>query len=106
MFEHGYCLLWNSKLILWSIITNGLIAITYFLIPLILYTVAASTNFKIPLTYRNTLLSFACFIFFCGTGHLIDVLLIWLPWYWFKVVWDGLTGIANVVALVHLLPLA
>jgi len=52
------------------------------------------------------LLAFACFIFFCGTGHLIDIALIWLPWYWFKTIWDGLTAVANVVALFYLLPMA
>lgn len=106
MFSHGFCLLWNDTIILWSIITNGLIALTYYLIPIVLYTVAVATNFKIPKNYKNTLLAFAAFIFFCGTGHLLDILLIWVPWYWFKIYWDGATAISNIVALIFLSPVA
>lgn len=106
MLERGVCLGWNTGLIIATIFTTSVISAAYFLIPLVLYTVAVATNFKIPLTYRNSLLSFAAFIFLCGISRLCDILLIWVPFYWFKVVLDALTGIASVVALLYIIPLA
>jgi len=106
LFEHGFCILWNKNLIIWSIITNSAIAIAYFLIPLILWSVAKSTDFKIPKSYKKTLLMFASFIFFCGSGHLLDIMVIWFPWYWTKIVWDGLTALTSLITVFNLYPLA
>jgi len=106
MIERGFCLGWDTTLIVATSITTGVISLAYFLIPLVLYTVAAATNFKIPLTFRNALVWFAAFIFLCGLSRLMDIFLIWVPLYWVKVILDGATGVASMIALVYIVPLA
>lgn len=76
---HGYCYLWLRELLLLHILSDGLIALAYYSIPVALvYFVRRRTD----LGFSWVLLLFAAFILACGTTHAMEVWTIWEPDYW------------------------
>lgn len=76
---HGYCLVWQPRLLLLHVISDSLIALAYYSIPVgIAYFVGARRD----LAYRWMFMLFSLFIFACGTTHLLAVVTMWEPIYW------------------------
>ena len=67
---HGFCLLWEPGLIWLYAISDTLIALAYFSIPLALVIVGRRRS---DLVYRPLLWLFAAFILLCGTTHWLDL---------------------------------
>jgi signal transduction histidine kinase/CheY-like chemotaxis protein len=103
---HGFCLLWDPGLIWLHAASDIGIGVAYFTIPAAL---AVFVRRRRDLVFRPVFLLFAAFILLCGTGHLLDVLTLWVPAYWA----DGLVkaatatvSIITAVAVWWLLPRA
>lgn len=96
---HGHCYLWTPKLLWLYVISDGLIALSYFTIPVaILYFIRK----RIDLAFNWVFLMFSLFIFLCGMTHLISILTIWQPAYWLDASMKGLTAIASAITAVML----
>lgn len=89
---HGFCLLWESGLVWLFAISDALIALAYFSIPLALLIVGRRRS---DLVYRPLLWLFAAFILLCGASHWLDVVTIWAPLYGFHGVVKGATAVAS-----------
>ncbi len=75
---HGHCYFWNPG-IMWShAISDTIIALAYFIIPLSLVHIVRRRN---DFSYMWMLGLFAIFILGCGATHVMDVLNIWEPFY-------------------------
>ncbi len=74
---HGYCYLWNTNLIRLTVITDSLVALAYYSIPVALFLLATKKKETIPV--RPIFMLFGFFILFCGGGHALDILSIWRP---------------------------
>jgi two-component system sensor histidine kinase/response regulator len=94
---HGHCYLWQPSLVGLHGVSNLLIAIAYFSIPaLLVYFVRQRRDLACSKTSKAFLLAGA-FIFLCGLGHVLDIVVLWYPVYW-------LTGLVrSVTALVSCL---
>lgn len=91
---HGHCYLWTPALLWLYVISDGLIAFSYFSIPVaILYFIRK----RIDLQFNWVFLMFSLFIFLCGMTHLISILTIWQPAYWLDASMKGLTAIASAI---------
>jgi PAS domain S-box-containing protein len=91
---HGMCYVWNPTVIWLNVISDGLIALAYYSIPLtLLYFVRKRRD----LQFSWIFVCFAIFIIACGTTHLMEILNIWHPVYWLA------GGIKAVTAAVSLL---
>ena len=75
---HGFCLLWQPGLIWTYAISDGVIALSYFSIPLALAAIARQRK---DLVFRPLLWLFAAFIMLCGATHWLDIVTLWLPAY-------------------------
>jgi len=76
---HGYCLSWNPVLLWLHVISDLLITLSYYSIPLTLvYFIRQRKDFPYPWLVAL----FAGFIVACGTTHLLSVITIWTPLYW------------------------
>ncbi|BBU60177.1 hypothetical protein MSC49_01120 [Methylosinus sp. C49] len=75
---HGFCLLWEPGLIWLFAISDGLIALAYFSIPLALVIIGQR---RADLVFRPLLWLFAAFILLCGATHWLDVVTLWKPVY-------------------------
>jgi PAS domain S-box-containing protein len=99
---HGYCYLWNSNLIGLTVITDSLVAIAYYSIPVAHFLLASKKKETIP--FRPLFMLFGLFILFCGGGHAIDILSIWKPVYWLKGWWNAGTAATSLWTAIVLIP--
>ncbi len=106
LMPHGFCYLWNPALVWLHAISDTLIALAYFLIPIaLIYFVRRRRD--IP--FRWIFVCFGVFIAACGATHVMEVWTLWVPSYWFsggvKVI-TAIASVATAVFLVRLMPTA
>ncbi|WP_159729023.1 ATP-binding protein [Methylosinus sp. Ce-a6] len=89
---HGFCLLWEPGLIWLFAISDGLIALAYFSIPLALVIIGQR---RADLVFRPLLWLFAAFILLCGATHWLDVVTLWKPVYGVQGVVKAATAAAS-----------
>jgi signal transduction histidine kinase len=99
---HGFCLSWEPGLIALHVVSDGIIAASYYSIPLALAL----------LLYRRRDISFSwmgwLFVFFilaCGTTHVMGIWTLWQPVYLGEGAVKGVTAFASVMTAVALWPL-
>ncbi len=101
---HGMCFLWQPGVLALHVISDALIALAYFSIPLLLIYVARR---RPDLGFVPMFVMFSLFIVSCGLTHVVSIVVIWHPIYWIegwlKAVTAGLS-IATAIAMVPLLP--
>ncbi len=103
---HGMCYEWNTKVIWLQVVSDGLIALAYYSIPI---TLIYFVRKRKDLSFDWIFVCFAIFIVACGTTHLMEIVNIWQPVYWLsgfiKAITAG-TSIVTAILLVRLLPTA
>jgi len=103
---HGVCFLWNPEIVWLHAISDTIITVSYYLIPLALvYFVRRRKD----LPFHWMFLMFGLFIFGCGTTHLMEVWTLWHGTYRLAGVIKAITAAASVVTailLVRLVPQA
>ncbi len=106
LIPHGHCYLWQTSLVSLHVIADGLIALAYYSIPLILvYFVRRRQD--IP--YPEVFWLFSAFIVACGTTHLMSVWTLWHPDYWVSGLIKGITAIVSLgtaATLISIVPQA
>jgi PAS domain S-box-containing protein len=71
---HGYCYLWNPWLVWLHVVSDGLIALSYYCIPAVLiYFVRKHRDFP----FSSIFWMFGGFILACGTTHVMEVWNVW-----------------------------
>ena len=76
---HGMCYLWKPGLLGLHIVSNGIIALAYFSIPLIMIYIQRQ---RADIPFDGIFLLFAAFILACGLGHAFDIWTLWHANYW------------------------
>lgn len=99
---HAYCISWSPALLAFSVISNALIFLAYFSIPVSLYVL---TRKRREILHRPVLWMFAAFILACGTTHLWHIVTYWNAWYWTQAVLDGITAVISIGSAIYLWPL-
>ena len=96
---HGFCYLWNSKLVWLHVISDSLIALSYFAIPAVLLWFVKKRR---DLPFNWVFLLFGTFIVACGTTHLMEVWNLWHGDYWLSGGIKAVTAAASVLTTVIL----
>ncbi len=99
---HGWCMTWNPTLIGLHVVTDALVALSYYSIPAALFVLALKKRVTIPV--QPLLILFGLFIALCGGGHALDIVSIWKPLYWLKGFWNAATALTSVVTAIVLIP--
>lgn len=99
---HGHCYLWQPGLVWLHIASNGIIALAYFSIPVLLVSFIAKRR-DIPFNW--IFLLFGAFIIACGSGHIIDIWTIWHPHYWLSGILKAITALISIYTALELIPL-
>ncbi|EAZ89035.1 GAF domain-containing hybrid sensor histidine kinase/response regulator [Crocosphaera chwakensis] len=89
---HGHCYLWQTPLVSLHVISDLLIAIAYFSIPILLLYFVFKRN-DVP--FQNVFILFGAFIILCGVGHLLDVVTLWYPLYWLSGIEKAMTALVS-----------
>lgn len=101
---HGFCVAWNPGMLAVHILSDGLIAASYFAIPaLILIFLRRRTGPSL----RSQAVPLVLFIAACGLSHLVSIATIYVPIYGFHgfiKLTTGVISFVTVVALVRILP--
>jgi len=71
---HGYCYLWDPWIVWLNVISDSLITLAYFCIPLALVYLVRQRR---DLPFNWIFWMFALFILGCGTTHLMEVWTVW-----------------------------
>lgn len=99
---HGHCYLWKPGVLWLHVISDLLIVLSYYSIPLaLIYFIRKRTDLAFNWVFRL----FAAFIFWCGTSHLMAIWVIWNPDYWIDGGVKAMTAGVSVVTTVALWPL-
>lgn len=103
---HGHCYLWKPELVLLHILSDSLIALAYYSIPMML---VYFVRMRRDVPFDWIFLMFGTFIVACGTTHLMEILTLWYPSYWVSGFLKAITAFVSVctaLALVSLIPKA
>jgi PAS domain S-box-containing protein len=90
---HGHCYLWNPRLIWLHVISDSLIALSYFAIPVILLWLVYKRR-NVPFGWMLGL--FGTFIVACGSTHVMEVWNLWHADYWLAGMIKAVTAAASV----------
>lgn len=103
---HGHCYLWRLDLLWLHLISDTLIALAYYSIPI---TLIYFVRKRKDLEFDWIFVCFAVFILACGTTHLMEIWTIWHPTYWLSGVIKAFTALVSIPTaflLLRLVPLA
>lgn len=99
---HGHCYLWQTNLVSLHVLSDALIALAYYSIPItLLYLVRKRQD--IP--FEWVFLLFATFIIACGTTHVLDIWTLWYPTYWVSGLVKAFTALVSIITATQLFPL-
>ncbi len=99
---HGHCYAWDSRLILLHVVSDALIALAYYSIPI---TLIYFVRKRKDLVFDWMFVCFAIFIVACGTTHLMEILNIWYPFYWLAGIIKAITAITSIITAILLIRL-
>ena len=106
LLPHGFCIKWTPELLWLYVVSDALIAVAYYSIPI---TLAYFVWKRRDLHFKWIFLLFSAFILACGTSHLLSIVVLWNPVYWADAAVKAVTAIISIctsIALVRLLPRA
>ncbi|NNM51891.1 MAG: HAMP domain-containing histidine kinase [Pseudomonadales bacterium] len=96
---HGFCFLWNPALLWTFVLSESIIALSYFSIPIsLLYFISRRKD----ISFSGIFLLFSYFILFCGLTHVMGAWVIWHPNYWLQAVTNTITAAFSAMTAVAL----
>ena len=99
---HGHCYLWRPGVLWTHVISDGLIALSYYSIPLALVYLVRKRD---DLPFRWLFWLFGLFIVACGTTHILSIVTVWNPVYRLDGLIKAITAVASVGTAAALLPI-
>jgi len=99
---HGHCYFWRADILWLNVLSDLVIALAYFMIPVILiYFVWKRKDLPFPWMFSL----FGAFIVLCGMTHMMDVYTTWWPVYRVQGLVKLMTAIVSIVTAGMLIPL-
>jgi PAS domain S-box-containing protein len=99
---HGFCYQWNTTLLLLHVISDGLITLSYFCIPIALIYVVKKRG---DLPFNWIFFMFGGFIVSCGITHFMEIWTIWHATYLLSGVLKAATAALSVLTAVMMIPM-
>jgi len=99
---HGICLLWEPELIWLHVVSDAIIAASYFSIPIVLSIFVSKRR---DVDFGFIFWAFAIFITACGFTHVFSIVTLWVPVYGLEGLVKLLTAVASIVTAVIMWPL-
>ncbi len=101
---HGYCYLWDARLVWLHVLSDALIALAYVSIPI---TLVYFVRKRKDVPFNWMFVCFGVFIVACGATHVMEVVTLWFATYWVSGGVKVITAVASVstaILLVRLVP--
>ncbi len=100
---HGYCFLWDTRLVTLHVVSDALIGLSYVSISLTLLYLVSRIYRDLP--FRWIFIAFGGFIIACGMTHFLDIWTLWYATYWLSGTVKLITAVASLSTAVILPPL-
>ncbi len=98
---HGHCYLWQPGLVWLHLLSDGLIALSY-------WTIAGALVYLVrqrpDVPFRPLFWLFAAFIASCGASHLLSIWTLWFPTYWVSGTVKAATALLSLSTALELVP--
>lgn len=91
---HGHCYLWQPGILWINVVSDLLIALSYFSIPLVLLLIIKK---RPDFEFKSAFLLFALFILCCGITHLFSVYTVWHGSYGIHGISKAITAIISLI---------
>jgi two-component sensor histidine kinase len=104
MLPHGFCLLWQPGLLALHVVSDLVIAISYFSIPL---AILAFVRRRADLLaeHKRIAILFVLFILGCGLTHVMGIVVLWRPAYWTDGAIKAATATVSIITALTLWPM-
>ena len=102
LLPHGYCLAGRPELIWTHVVSDALIGIAYFSIPI---PIDSFLTRRRDMVFSSLIWLFAAFIMCCGLTHFMSIWTLWHPDYGAEALLKALTAIVPVLTAVAIWPL-
>ena len=99
---HGTCYLWNQKIVWLHVVSDSVITLAYYCIPIALIYLIQKRR---DLPFNWIFWMFGLFILGCGTTHLMEVWNVWHGSYLIAGIIKALTAAVSLATAVVLIPL-
>jgi signal transduction histidine kinase len=99
---HGYCLLWNPVLLWLHVLSDAIIGLSYFSIPIALLVFLSRRR---DIEFGWMILLFGIFITACGATHFMSILVLWIPAYGLEGLIKAFTAGASLLTAIAIWPL-
>jgi PAS domain S-box-containing protein len=99
---HGTCYLWNQKIVWLHVVSDSVITLAYYCIPIALIYLVHKRR---DLPFNWIFWMFGLFILGCGTTHLMEVWNVWHGSYLIAGIIKAVTGVASLATAIVLIPL-
>lgn len=98
---HGHCYLWQPGLVWLHLLSDALVALSYWMIAgALVYFVQRRPD--VP--FKPLFWLFAAFIAACGATHLLSVWTLWFPTYWVSGTVKAVTALVSLATALELVP--
>jgi signal transduction histidine kinase/ActR/RegA family two-component response regulator len=99
---HGHCYLWRPEILWLHVISDGVVALSYFSIPVaLLYFIYKRRD----MTFNWMFAMFGLFILLCGLTHVVSIYTTWIPNYGLEGISKAMTAGVSLVTAALLWPL-
>jgi signal transduction histidine kinase len=99
---HGHCYFWRADILWTHVVSDAVIALSYFSIPVtLLYFLRRRPDVPFPMM----IVLFAAFIVLCGSGHLLEIWTVWNPIYALQGIEKLATAVVSLVTAVAMIPI-
>ena len=85
----GQCFSWQKDVLITNLAGDSIIALLYFAVPFILYTLSRRRTFVID---KYIFVVFSLFIWVCALRHVLNIIIIWEPVYYLQGVFKLITS--------------
>lgn len=99
---HGHCYYWDPPVLWLNVISDAVIAASYYAIPFVLFAFAKRRR---DLSFQWIFVAFGIFILACGTTHLMSIWTVWNGAYRLEGAIKAITAIGSAATAILLIPL-
>jgi signal transduction histidine kinase len=99
---HGMCYLWEPAVLWLNVISDSLIAASYYAIPFLLFYFARRRR---DIGFQAIFVAFGLFILACGTTHVMGAITVWTPVYRLEGLIKAMTAFASLATFAMLVPM-
>lgn len=99
---HGYCLAWHPGLVATHVVSDSLVSLAYFSLPIFLIVLLKRRS---DIQFNWMIMMFAIFILMCGVTHVFNIWTLWTPDYAVQGVVKAFTALASIATAIAAWPL-